>query len=159
LSRRLGFSGVVATFDEAETIDQLWNIRSRLVAYDVLGRLCSMRSFWPVFGITDRFVRVIDSDLKRYGTDAQIASDYAGRFLKLWSVKGYDVLEPPKIGTTEGHELVDKVVRVYAKAHSLGGVDGVAKRCLDEWIRSPSRNPRGLIRLTVHRLDLCRSSF
>jgi hypothetical protein len=160
LSRRLGLSGVVATFDEAETIDQLWNIRSRFVAYDVLGRLCSMRALWPVFGITDRFVRVIDDDLKRYGTDALIASDYARRFLKLWSVKGYDVIEPPKIGTTEGHELVEKVVRVYAKAHSLGGVDGAfAKRCLDEWTRNPSRNPRRLIRLTVHRLDLCRSMF
>jgi BREX system ATP-binding protein BrxC/D len=48
----IGLKGLVLILDEAETIDQLWNIRSRLSAYHVLGRLFEMESLWCVLGST-----------------------------------------------------------------------------------------------------------
>jgi hypothetical protein len=157
MSRHLGHCGLVVTFDEAETIDQLWNVRSRFVAYDVLGRLCSTRALWPVFGITDRFVRVVGADLQRYGIDAPLATEHARRFLKAWSLHQFDVVEPPEIGIPEANQLADKIVSLYSRAYPLANADGrLAKRCVDEWVRNASRNPRRLIRLAVHRLDLLR---
>ena len=63
LSRAMGCRGLVVLFDEVETVDQLWNIVSRMGAYRVLGTLCRMKYVWCVFAITDRFERAIDSDL------------------------------------------------------------------------------------------------
>jgi hypothetical protein len=153
--RRLGFAGLVVTFDEAETIDQLWNVSSRLVAYEVLGRFSEMPSVWCVFGITDRFKHIVEVDLSRNVLSWPQTSEHARRFLRAWSSNQYEIVSPPLINSVLANTLAANVIRIYRDAHSNGIVDGVfLRRCIDEWNRNPSRNPRRLIRLIVHGLDV-----
>lgn len=150
-----GFGGLVVTFDEAETIDQLWNIRSRLVAYDVLGRLTSMRALWCLFGITNRFTRTIEGDFSRGVLDSSETSEHARRFLRSWQQARFEVLELPTISNALARSLVRSVADLYCRAYSLPPVDdGFVTRCVAIWAQNPSRNPRRLLRLVVHHLDL-----
>jgi hypothetical protein len=87
---------LVLLFDEAETVDQLWNVRSRLSAYSVLDQLCSMRNLWCIFGITGRFQRTIDSDLG-YAAANNLLQSRAGRFLRRWQEGSCRTVEPPKM--------------------------------------------------------------
>src|SRR5262249_44391785 len=84
MMRQVGLAGPVVTLDEAETIDQLWNVRSRLVAYEVLGRLTTMPGVWCIVGITQRFARTIQGDLVRGLLDATETSQFARQFLRAW---------------------------------------------------------------------------
>ncbi len=153
-----GMSGLVLLFDEAETIHQLWNIRSRIVAYDVIAELSRMKTIWCVFGITDRFDHTIAADLQAGILNAYGITPAAASFLKAWQRQEYESVEPPAIETGSACTLAGLVATLYDEAYDLGGGNGrTVDKCLAEWVTNPSRNPRRLIRLLIHRLDLNRS--
>jgi P-loop Domain of unknown function (DUF2791) len=152
----IGLKGLVLILDEAETIDQLWNIRSRLSAYHVLGRLFEMESLWCVLGSTFRFDRTIRSDIASDALVTPVMSPAATSFLQGWRREQYKSIEPPAINRPGAHELSQTITSLYQTAYSCDGENGIRERCVDEWMQNPVRNPRRLIRLLVHRLDVSR---
>ena len=153
----LGMGGLTLVFDEAETIDQLWNVRSRLTAYGVLGRLCRMKHVWCVFGITARFERVLSYDNARGFTDSPLASPDARWFLKAWSDGSLDIVAPPEVTVEHARSLATSIAQLYSEAYGKDGADNrLVHQCVESWLKNPSRNPRQLIRLLVHQLDIRR---
>ena len=157
LCRAMGLKGLVLILDEAETIDQLWNIRSRLSAYHVLGSLFEMELLWCVLGSTFRFDRTIRSDISNDVLATAVMTPAAKSFLEGWRREQYKIMEPPAINRNGAQELAHTITSLYQTAYSHGGENGIRERCVDEWMRNPSRNPRRLIRLLVHRLDVSRN--
>ena len=156
LFHQMGLGGITLVLDEAETIDQLANIRSRVIAYSVLGRLCKMKSVWCAFGVTNRFDRTIALDVER-GFAGYFSKGEAQFFLDSWYKGSFEAIEPPEVGPSEARALAKSIMRLYTAAYGADGTsEGLAKRCLDAWLKNPSRNPRSLIRLLVHELDLRR---
>lgn len=155
IMRAIGLGGLVLLFDEAETIDQLWNVRSRLSAYSVLGQLCQMQFVWCVFGVTERFDRTIQLDLSRDLQNWNITGENAKWFLQSWEKNRFASTVPPSLNSRSAKELARAVEDIYEAGYP-DLAKGVADRCVDEWSRNPSRNPRRLIRLIIHRLDLAR---
>ena len=152
----IGLKGLVLILDEAETIDQLWNIRSRLSAYYVLGRLFEMESLWCVLGSTFRFDRTIRSDIDSGVLSNPVMSPAARNFLQGWRRDQYKIMEPPAINRSGAHDLANTITSLYQIAHSYVADSGIRERCVDEWMRNPVRNPRRLIRLLIHSLDVGR---
>jgi len=107
----VGLGGLVLVFDEAETIDQLWNIRSRLSAYDVLGRLCQLSSVWCVFGITQRFDRVIKNDVDNNAGALSSAAPDGAWFIRSWSRSQLSSITPPVVDGANARDLANAVVR------------------------------------------------
>ncbi len=150
----LGMGGLAIVFDEAETIDQLANIRSRMSAYGVIGRLCQMKSIWCLFGITERFDFIVRNDLQRDKTSVTPAEQQAKWFLKRWEEEAFQVMRPPAIDLEHAATLASSVVALYVSAYgNASNEDRAARACVDEWTRNPGRNPRRLIRALIHRLD------
>lgn len=152
-----GAGGLVLQLDELETIDQLWNVRSRIGAYSVLGRLIAMSHVLPFFAVTDRFDRLVDSDLKFKGLlDEKSLPADARTFLERWQRHEYPTLHPTIMTTELAGRLIGKIVDLYHGAYGPGvrRVDRAA--LVKEWTKSPLRSPRTLIRRAVHELDLAR---
>lgn len=159
LCRAVGLKGLILILDEAETIDQLWNVRSRLAAYAVLGHLFEMESLWCVLGSTLRFDRTIQGDISGgILADASVNAD-ALRFLRGWKARKYRVIEPPVIDRRAAGQLAQAVSSLYRLAYSqlAENVEAVSAHCVEDWMRNPVRNPRRLVRLLVHRLDVMRN--
>ena len=117
LLRALGFCGIVLLFDEAETVDQLWNVRSRMGAYRVFGALCQMRHVWCIFAITKRFRRTVECDLREGILTRSRLSGEARAFLQAWRTRSLDTLEPPTMEPSMAADLVERVISVYDRAH------------------------------------------
>jgi hypothetical protein len=157
LFEALGLGGLVLLFDETETIDQLWNVRSRASAYSVLARLCQLPSVWCVFGITDRFRQAVEQDLARGVMSMAFATDDARWFLRAWNQERFHVIDPPQVDAAKARELAYLVANLYASAYSGAPVTReLVDSCVREWKGNPGRNPRRLIRLVIHRMDLHR---
>jgi hypothetical protein len=158
LCRAMGLKGLILILDEAETIDQLWNIRSRLSAYAVLGRLFRMESLWCVLGSTFRFDRTIRADLSSGVLTNAVMSPDAMSFLQGWKREQYQIIEPPVINRQGARELAGAVTSLYQLAYRQvsSNVAALGERCVEDWMQNPVRNPRRLIRLLVHRLDVTR---
>lgn len=153
----VGMDGLVIVLDEAETIDQLWNVRSRMSAYSVLGQLCRLDAVWPIFGITERFDRTIEGDLNRGALKYDFGTESAAWFLKSWQRGDFRILEPPGIDGRNARALATTVVRLYEAAYTdLSSDDRLIDRCVEDWLKNPGRNPRRLIRVLIHRLDASR---
>jgi hypothetical protein len=143
-------AGLLIYFDEAETLDQLWNIQSRTIAYDVMVRIAKMPAVWAVFAITDRFLKIVKEDSLRCGGSAAWISSglRSGNF---------PIFIPPRLDRDLALELASCVSAVYSKAYPVFSVSqDKIHRWVEEWGRNPSGNPRRLIRLIVNRLDLLR---
>ena len=157
LCRSLGWKGLVLLFDEAETVDQLWNVRSRLSAYSVLHRLCGMRGVWCIVGITDRFQRTVNGDFG-YAASNNLLESPAGQFLRRWRAGDVRIVDPPKVDGIGARTLARAVASLYGTAYEqLRNSEGIVDRCLTEWKRNPMRNPRRLVRLLIHTLDTARA--
>jgi hypothetical protein len=154
----VGLGGLVVVFDEAETIEQLWDIRSRRGAYNVLGHLCRCQGLWAVFSITHRFERVIASDLAAgILNDGGIGSEGAW-FLSAWSRRELPKVSPPSVDPTNAYDLAQRVSALYSSAYPKAPADKeLVVRCVKEWTNNPTQNPRRLIRVLVHRLDAARA--
>jgi hypothetical protein len=157
LFHELGLGGIVLVFDEAETIDQLWNIKSRLSAYSVLGKLLSAPHLWCVLGVTERFGRTVQMDLDRGCLEHSSVTDVATTFLRTWKQNCYPMMAPPSIGAKQARRLGDRIYDLYVEAY---GPASVGRDCLDgivdSWRNNPAQNPRRLIRLIVEKLDILR---
>lgn len=153
--RSLGAKGTVLLFDELETIDQLWNRRSRATAYDVLGGFLDAPATWCVFGITERFLRVVYDDA-RSDLFAQ-ASPTGRRFLSIWRHGEAQLVAPPRVGEREASALASTVEAMYRTAYPDmrdGSIDCAG--AFADWTRNASRNPRRLIRGIVDACDRAR---
>jgi hypothetical protein len=153
LMRTVGGGGLVVVLDEVETIDQLWNKRSRLGAYQTIGALCQANATWAVFGVTDRFDLCVQRDLaNRILLYSQ--SEEATKFLKEWGSDGYRVVAPPVVTDVHAKHLVDRIMGAYSAAYADAAIDkSVGLAVLSAWARNPSRNPRRLIRALIDALD------
>jgi hypothetical protein len=155
--KAVSLGGLVIVFDEAETVDQLWNIRSRLGAYSVLGQLCRIPGVWCVFGITARFDRTLAADLDRIRSEGMSVGADADWFLRGWARGEFRTLLPPTVDHTNVTQLARAIERLYRVAYPSVTVDDkLIRRCVQEWIQNPSQNPRRLIRRLVHCLDIMR---
>lgn len=153
----LGKDGLIVLFDEVETIDQLWNVRSRMSAYGVLGQLCRAGAVWPIFGITERFDRTIDDDLARGCAHYDFATQSARWFVNAWQRREFTILEPPKVDSRNARTLARTVVKLYESAYdNLRADDRFIEQCVDDWLKNPARNPRRLIRMLIQHMDSVR---
>jgi hypothetical protein len=153
----VGLGGLVVLFDEAETIDQLWNIRSRFTAYTSIGALCQSPGLWCLFGITERFNRTVDSDLKRIEWTPYDLDPDADWFLTHWRKRSFTILRPPAIEGGFASEVVNRIAVLYKQAHACEPDAALLKQAVREWSNNPIRNPRRLIRGVIERLDQSRS--
>lgn len=155
--RALGMGGLVLLLDEVETLDQLWNVRSRLSAYSVLATISALQAVWPVFGITERFERAIESDRARGAMAYDFAAEGARWFLNAWEKRQMLIVDVPCLDKRSARSLAGSVHELYEHAYGRKPLHGsVVAEALSEWYGNPSRNPRRLIRLIVHKLDTCR---
>jgi hypothetical protein len=140
----------MALFDEVETIDQLWNYRSRMVAYSTIARLSNMRSIWHLFAITNRFTTLARADYGR-------ATPEALSFLQGIVSSKLNVFQTPQLDRPRAWRLALAVANLYKEAlPSVRFSESQVDTWVEEWGRNPGRNPRRLIRLVVNRLDLLR---
>lgn len=152
LVRALGAAGLVAIFDEAESIEQLFNRLSRAGAYETLGSLCSQDDVLCVFGITRRFETCIARDLENIGLFTYLSS--AETFLTAWGAGAYSIVEPPGISERGAEKLAALIVGTYRDAYPevelrSSEMNAVVLR----WKKNPSRNPRRLVRALIDSLD------
>jgi Protein of unknown function (DUF2791). len=157
LMRVIGSAGMIAVFDEAESIDQLFNRLSRSGAYETLGSLCAQNDTLCIFGITRRFqLRVAQDATPNISLFSHIKS--AANFLTAWQAGRYSIVEPPQIAGTEAGRLADLVASIYRDAYPeteflAEDIDGAVAR----WNMNPHRNPRRLVRAVIDTLDARRS--
>ena len=157
-SRTLGFGGIVLLFDEAETVDQLWNVRSRMGAYRVFGALCQMRHVWCIFAITKRFRRTVENDIGNGILTRSRLSQEARAFLHAWRTQSLDILQPPTMRPSMATDLVERMISVYSRAHGTNSQSRERLNvCLRDWEANPSANPRTLIRSIIQQLDVGRN--
>lgn len=157
LLKVLGASGLVAVFDEAESVDQLFNRLSRTGAYETLGSLCAQNDVLCVFGITRRFELCIARDLM---PDISMFAHVklATHFLTSWRAGTHSIIEPPRITASEAARLATLVLDTYRDAHP-GVKCGAAEieAAVRRWQDNPTRNPRRLVRSVIDTLDSKRS--
>jgi hypothetical protein len=108
---------------------------------------------WCIFGVTERFDKALKNDIER-GVH-HLADEDAQWFLESWDKKQFKIVNPPAMDLRSARQLAAAVEDIYGEAY-LKVAKGVATGCVEEWARNPSRNPRRLIRLIVHRLDIDR---
>jgi hypothetical protein len=157
LFRSLSGSGLVLILDEVETIDQMWNVRSRLGAYATLAELASMDHVWCIFAVTARFDATIDRDLAAGILGHPDLSAEARRFLGSLGDGHVDGASPPTVDRKGASELASRILELYRQAHAFRVADSWRLAPLVEsWSRDPRRNPRTLIRAVVDQLDRLR---
>jgi hypothetical protein len=155
--RAVGLWGLVIALDELETIDQLFNIRSRISAYGVLGQLCRLTGAWCIYGITDRFHRTISADLNRGALKFEYTEDNAAWFLRSWHKEAFDMIVPPEVDLNGARILAIAVASVYREAYPDVGLNNlIVEPCITDWNENPNRNPRRLIRMLIERFDIDR---
>lgn len=153
--RSLGAKGTVLLFDELETIDQLWNRLSRAKAYEALGGFLDAPGTWCVFGITERFLRVVREDAR---SDLYWRSSPQGRrFLSMWREGEEELVAPPSIGDEEARRLALIVESMYRSAYpDTGDCGRDVRSAVADWSRNAARNPRRLVRAIVDSCDRAR---
>lgn len=156
----VGAGGLVLELDELETIDQLWNVRSRVGAYGVLGRLFEMRRVLPIFAVTDRFHRLVEFDLEYKVAPEDVSLSIAARaFLVAWRNRSLRMLSPPIFSESLAHGLVGKIAALYRAAFGHTALSVRPAAIVEQWVKSPRRSPRSLIRRTIHEMDVARNGF
>lgn len=153
----MGYGGLVLALDEAEMLEQLWNYRSRVGAYSTLGYLVGMRSVLPVFAVTERFERQIQQDVisKAVMRDSCLTIP-ASQFLTKWRHGVFPRVSPTALTPQLAEVLVNRVVDLYGRTYGRPNGDLDTLGLLKTWSASPTRNPRNLIRRTLHALDMGR---
>ncbi|MCL4688936.1 MAG: DUF2791 family P-loop domain-containing protein [Burkholderiales bacterium] len=149
----VGLGGMVLLFDETETIDQLYNIRSRLTAYSTIGSWSHAKHLWTVFGITERFGRTVEGDLFRLPEVGSSPDEHAARVLKGWRTESFEVAKPPEIAEKFVAEVAARVARLYQEAYGVRATAAALTKAIQDWRTNPVRNPRRLIRRLVEEID------
>jgi hypothetical protein len=155
----IGSGGLVLALDEAETLEQLWNSRSRIGAYATLGNLTSMAYVVPIFAITERFERQIRQDVSIKNILRQAAMPIpATQFLTSWTRGEYPRLTATTLTPQLASLLVQRIITLYYQTYGTPRRETDFSRLIRSWSASPTRNPRNLIRHAVHTLDLARAN-
>jgi hypothetical protein len=148
----IGFGGLVLELDELETLEHLWNSRSRLGAYGVLGTLIKMPHLLPIFATTVRFRNLVESDIERGAIEK--CNDSGREFLLGWTKRRYPILKSVQFTRELAHDLVIRVMELYQEAYGALANSPDPKSLVNKWSESPGRNIRTLIRRVVHTCDL-----
>jgi len=151
-----GLGGLVVLFDEAETVDQLWNIRSRLTAYTTIGSMCQSAGLWAIFGITERFNQTLAEDIRRLAQERFFVEQNAHWFLTRWQKTSFDIVTPPSIDRALARMVAERVAKLYRDAYQVDLNEVHFDQVVAEWASNPIRNPRRLIRSIVERMDRAR---
>lgn len=149
----LGARGLVVFLDELETIDQLWNNRSRAVAYETFGRLSALPYVWCVFGVTERFLRVVYDDARSqvYTTARPAAQEFLRRFRHGEA----RMMAPPAIRRADASRLAGRVSKLYQETYGAWPVPD-QEELLESWLGGTSLNPRRLVRAIIDAHDRAR---
>lgn len=153
--RSLGANGTVLLFDELETIGQLWNRLSRAKAYEALGGFLEAPGTWCVFGMTERFLRMVREDAR---SDLFWRSSPEGRrFLSIWREGEEELVSPSGIGNDDAQKLAEIVETMYRKTYpDTGDLSPDITSVVADWSRNAARNPRRLVRAIVDACDRAR---
>lgn len=155
----MGYGGLVLALDEAEMLEQLWNYRSRVGAYSTLGYLVGMRSVLPVFTVTERFEIQIQQDVSsRNVMQNSCLTIPASQFLTKWRRSDFHRMSPTTMTTNLAELLVKRIVELYGRTYGAPNGNLDISGLVKVWAASPTRNPRNLIRRTLHSLDMVREA-
>jgi hypothetical protein len=150
-----GLLGLVLELDELETLDQLWNSRSRKGAYEVLGRLIQMKHVLPVFAVTARFRLLVDQDFVSVPDLGASASE----FMNGWRRRQYTLLRSSDFSEESALTLAGRVDDLYSQAYGTSTLRGTLPQVVSDWSRMPTRSPRTLVRRVIHHLDVARNGI
>jgi hypothetical protein len=146
---------LVLELDELETLDQLWNSRSRKGAYEVLGRLIQMKYVLPIFAVTARFRSIVHQD-------ATLIPDLGAaalEFINGWQRKQYPLLCSTELNRDSALKLARRIESLYAQAYGTPSSRAELAPVVSEWSGLPTRSPRSLLRRVVHYLDVSRNGI
>ncbi|HEX3660160.1 MAG TPA: BREX system ATP-binding domain-containing protein [Acidobacteriaceae bacterium] len=153
--RAINGGGILMLMDEVETIDQLWNHRSRAVAYSVMTSLSTMQPVWSIFAVTERFRTLVALDAARSHVDS--VSHHARWLSNALANGAIHTFDTPRLDGACASRLAAAITALYLEAYPQTSFSkDQIQRCVDEWGKNPGRNPRKLIRAIVNRLDLAR---
>ncbi|MEW6261797.1 MAG: BREX system ATP-binding domain-containing protein [Thermodesulfobacteriota bacterium] len=144
--KTVGFNGLLIQFDELETIEQLWNSRSRQSAYKVLFTLINFKNVWSVFATTERFSQRLNHDKNGGIVNDPEAIGFAEDYFRLPTIK------PPTFNLKLASELLNRILGLYGDVYAIPtGLN--LQQSLESWSQMPFRNPRRLIRHAIDYLD------
>jgi hypothetical protein len=148
-----GLSGLALELDELETLDQLWNSRSRKGAYEVLGRLIQMQHVLPIFAVTARFRSIVHQD----ATSIPDLGTAGLEFINGWQRKQYPLLRATELTRYSALKLARRIESLYAQAYGTPSSHAELGPVVGEWSGLSTRSPRALLRRVVHHLDVNRN--
>jgi len=167
LCRAIGLNGLVALFDEIESIATLLrNVLSRLRSYEILGKLSDSREF-PYccfcFAVTPDFGWKIEN--QDYPNQYRHYKDYYGgyyrdgcEFMKAWVENKPNLLQITKISTTDNVELCHKLMGLHEHAYSWSANVRISSAFIESYIDEAERHSlleRVIVRSFVNILDIC----
>ncbi len=153
LANEVGFGGLVLLLDEAENINQQYDIRGRRKSYDTLSRFIHHPNILPIMFVTDRLLYQVEEDYERgrregWSNWTPEAKAFVTRFREIEPVK------PPVLTDHLAQTLVTSIESLYETAYSSATPTFSTKSVLDHWRQTPTRSIRLLVRLAINELDL-----
>ena len=165
LCRAIGLNGLVALFDEVESIATLLgNIRSRLRAYEILGELtdsCAFPYCCFCFAVTPDFGDKIKNGDYQYDYYMKYYNDLycdGCKFMEAWVENKPDLLQIQKISAADNRDLCHKLWRLHEYAYSWSANDRISSAFIESYIEEAERHAlleRKLVRSFVNILDIC----
>lgn len=137
LFRSVGYNGVLFLFDELECIaTHLSNIRSRLLAYEILSTLVDGRRFphsMFLFATTEDLGAKIANDVVFH---AQYEREYAEgyQFAKKWRAKELNFLPVKAVMKHENITLLMRLRDIHALAYEWQPADQISERFIDDYL-------------------------
>jgi hypothetical protein len=113
---KMGRGGLVVLLDEAENIDNQYDIRGRRKSYETLARMTQHPHILPVVFVTDRPLYQVEQDYQKGTIDGwrnwtPDARWFAGHFRAL------EPLRPPRLTDGLAEQLVASIERLYRIAY------------------------------------------
>jgi hypothetical protein len=161
ICQSVNLNGVVMLFDELESVCTLLpNIRSRMIAYEILDAFTSPTLFPNslfVFAATPDF----EAQLRR---DLSMATSYVSQyprgveFLIRWFKAGVNKLQLPYLSASEDVELCLKMRASHATGYQWDPQSRISDEAIKTFVksaRSRGLEQRGMVRAFEHILELC----
>jgi hypothetical protein len=150
----IGMGGLVLLLDEAENINQQYDIRGRRKSYDTLARFMEHPHILPIMFVTDRLHYQVEEDCERgeevdWDNWTLESEEFVTRFRDL------EPMRPPRLTDRTAEKLVSNIHGLYRTAYSSLPSHFSAQSVLTHWRQTPTRSVRLLVRLTINELDLC----
>ena len=150
----IGMGGLVLLLDEAENINQQYDIRGRRKSYDTLARFMEHPHILPIMFVTDRLYYQVEEDYSRgEELDWDNWTPESEEFVT--SFRDLKPMRPPRLTDRTAEKLVSNIHGLYRTAYSSLPSHFSVQSVLTHWRQTPTRSVRLLVRLTVNELDLC----